>query len=139
VAPALCGVATAFDEGRLVERIMLAAAARGLGSCIAGFSGVAQVAAAKAMLGVPADRTLNLAVAIGRPAGGGARLLSRERGRDTGQPLAMIPLGRKPLTELVHLEAYGRRLPATAGGSSSSQRPTASVSRRPSIRSGWML
>lgn len=100
--------AAAFDEGRLSERIMLAAAAHGLGSSIAGFRGDEAVADAKRILGVPAERTLRTAIAVGYPANTRARLVSVERGVDTRLPLTAIPLGRRPLSELVHIERYGR-------------------------------
>lgn len=101
------GELTAFDEGRLVERIMLAAAAHGLGSSIAMFAGDEQITAAKEILGIPAERTLRTAISIGYPATATARLVSDERKVDTRQPLTTLPLGRKPMT--VHVDQYGVR------------------------------
>lgn len=73
----------AFDEGRIAERIMLAAHAHGIGSSIGWLGGPGRDAA-KAMLGVPADRTVRTTVSLGYPAEGALR-----GGR------------RKPLDELV--------------------------------------
>jgi nitroreductase len=80
----------AFDEGRLAERILLAAKARGLGAGIGGF-GIDGGEKAKAILGIPEDRFARTAVAIGHAAEG-----PKESG--TG--------GRKPLDELVHEDRY---------------------------------
>ncbi len=57
----------AFDEGRLSERIMLAAHAHGLGSSIGWLVGEGREAA-KRLLSVPAERTLRTAVSIGHAA-----------------------------------------------------------------------
>jgi nitroreductase len=73
----------AFDEGRIAERIMLAAHAHGIGSCIGWLRDEGR-AAAKALLGVPDDRTVRTTVSLGYPAEGALR-----GGR------------RKPLEELV--------------------------------------
>jgi len=82
----------AFDEGRLSERIMLAAAAHGLGSSIGWFRG-AGPAQAKRTLGVPPERLVRTAISIGYP--------TEEAARRGGR--------RKPAAELVHLERYGSR------------------------------
>jgi nitroreductase len=82
-----------YDEGRLSERIMLAAAAHGLGACIGWFKGDG-VAAAKEILGVPASRRLKTALSIGRV--DEAARAARNRPE---QP-------RKPLAALVHQERY---------------------------------
>jgi nitroreductase len=73
----------AFDEGRIAERIMLAAHAHGIGSSIGWLRDEGREAA-KALLGVPADRTVRTTISLGYPAEGSLR-----GGR------------RKPLTELV--------------------------------------
>jgi nitroreductase len=73
----------AFDEGRIAERIMLAAHAHGIGSSIGWFVGDGRAGAAKA-LEVPAGRTVRTAISLGYPA---ARVLRGAR--------------RKPLEELV--------------------------------------
>jgi nitroreductase len=83
-----------FDEGRLSERISLAAAAHGVGSSIGWFN-ASGVDAARAILGIPPGRLVRTALSLGYP----DREAYRARPR-LGQP-------RKPLTELVHEERYG--------------------------------
>jgi nitroreductase len=84
-----------FDEGRLSERIMLAAAAHGVGSCIGWFSdeGTKDL---KALLGIPAERGVRTALSLGYPDEATAPRASR------AQP------GRKPLGEIVHWDRYGQ-------------------------------
>ena len=62
----------AFDEGRIAERIMLAAHAFGIGSSIGWFVGDGRAGAAK-MLEVPAGRTVRTAISLGYPAEGALR------------------------------------------------------------------
>jgi nitroreductase len=81
-----------YDEGRLSERIMLAAWAHGVGSSIGWFVRDGR-AAAKEILGVPEGRTVRTAISLGYPDEGTWR-------RRTGQ-------ARKPLSEIVHEERYG--------------------------------
>jgi nitroreductase len=76
-----------FDEGRLAERIMLAAAAHGLGSSIGWISPEGRNEA-KQILGVPGKRVVRSAISIGYSAH------PPRRGR------------RKPLSDLVHEERY---------------------------------
>jgi len=82
----------AYDDGRLSERIMLAAAAHGLGSCIGWFLDPGHPEAARAALGVPAGRNLRTAISIGYPARDDAP-------RRTAR-------GRKPLAGIASLERY---------------------------------
>lgn len=77
-----------FDEGRLSERIMLAALAHGLGSSIGWFSDNGSKDAQR-MLNVPHGRRLRTAIAMGYPAS------KPKRGR------------RKPPERLVHWERHG--------------------------------
>jgi nitroreductase len=81
-----------WDEGRLSERIMLAAAAHGLGSCIGWFVDGDQPATAKRLLGVPESRTLRTGISIGYPHPEAA----------AGRPKR----GRKSLDEIVALDRY---------------------------------
>jgi nitroreductase len=83
-----------FDEGRLSERIQLAASAHGLGASIAWLVGEGQ-REAKRLLGIPAERLLRTAISLGYPAPG-------------EQPASAIR-GRKPLAALVSYERYGER------------------------------
>ncbi|HEY4025675.1 MAG TPA: nitroreductase family protein [Candidatus Dormibacteraeota bacterium] len=79
-----------YDEGRLSERIMLAASAHGLGSSIGWFRG-AGVDRARKLLGIPVDRLVRTAISIGYPT-----LEAAQRGRK-----------RKPMASIVHVERYG--------------------------------
>ncbi len=80
-----------FDEGRLAERIMVAANALGYGAGLGWFSGSAGMARGRGILGVPEPKTTRTVIAIGRPAG--------QRHLD--------PADRKPLADLVHRDRYG--------------------------------
>jgi nitroreductase len=82
-----------YDEGRLSERIMLAADAHGLGSAIGWFRDRA-ADEAKRMLGVPQQRLLRTIMSIGY-------VDSEER---TKRPRPAQP--RKPLAEIVHNERW---------------------------------
>ena len=76
-----------FDEGRLAERIMLAAWAHGVGSSIGWFSAEGRDQA-KSLLGVSGKPLVRTAISLGYPA------RAPRRG------------DRKPLNELVHEERY---------------------------------
>jgi nitroreductase len=80
----------AFDEARLAERMMLAAAAHGVGAGIWWFKDGG--AAAKRILGVPEERQVRTALSLGYP--------------QEGAPPRRANPGRKPLSELVHEEHY---------------------------------
>jgi nitroreductase len=80
-----------YDEGRLAERIMLAASAHGVGSSIGWIVGDGRTAA-REILGVPEGRTVRTAISLGYPDEGARR-------RHAGQ-------ARKPLSELAHEERY---------------------------------
>lgn len=85
-----------YDEGRLSERIMLAAAAYGVGSSIGWFIGRGR-AEAKAILGIPPERLVRTVISLGYP-DEAARRARPKRAQ-----------ARKPLAELVHKEHYGAR------------------------------
>ncbi|MDP9367937.1 MAG: nitroreductase family protein [Chloroflexota bacterium] len=82
-----------YDEGRLSERMMLAAAAHGVGSSIGWFrsSGAERV---KDLLGISAERTVRTALSFGYP-DEAARSARPKRDQ-----------ARKPLAQLVHDERY---------------------------------
>jgi nitroreductase len=86
----------AYDEGRFAERILLAAAAHGLGAAIGHFTGPgdtwAASAEAKRLLGIPERLLLRETISLGYP----AEHLERTPN----------PAGRKPLEALVHWEHY---------------------------------
>src|ERR671914_1239263 len=81
-----------YDEGRLAERVMLAALAHGVGSSVGWIVGGGR-AAAREILGVPEGRMVRTALSLGYPDEGARR---RRAGR-----------ARKPLSEIVHEERYG--------------------------------
>ena len=82
----------AYDEGRLCERVMLAAYAHGVGSSIGWFVRGGR-SEAKRLLGIPQGRTLRTAISLGYADG------SARHGRGGA--------ARKPLAEIVHEERYG--------------------------------
>ena len=82
-----------YDEGRLSERIMLAAAADGLGSAIGWFRDSA-ADEAKRILGVPHERLLRTIMSIGFADLEGHRQRTRP-----AQP-------RKPLSDFLHHERW---------------------------------
>src|SRR3954451_19955480 len=81
-----------FDEARLTERMMLAAAAHGLGAGIWWWKDGG--AAARHILGIPEDKPLRTAISFGYP--------DKEASRGSSRSAP----GRKPLSELVHNERY---------------------------------
>jgi nitroreductase len=86
--------AGALDEGRYAERLLLAAKACGLGSCLATLKneGPEEV---KRLLGIPADRRARVVVAIGHTDVAARKALPKNpRG------------GRKPMAEFAHWERY---------------------------------
>ena len=85
----------AYDEGRLAERLMLAAAAYGLGSCIGWWSGAGRERA-RDLIGAPATAVVRTALSIGYPATGE---LKPRRSGGVGET-------RKPIAEFVHQERY---------------------------------
>lgn len=84
----------AYDEGRVTERIMIAASMLGLGAGTAWFGEPEREAKAKHLLNVPEGNTLRSVVAIG----------PYETSKDP-RPTGPKP-GRKPLDELVHYDSY---------------------------------
>lgn len=86
----------AYDEGRVTERILIAAHALGYGGGVAWFGDDAQEAEAKRILGIPAERTARSIVMVGRPVSSKDPRPSPRRG------------GRKPLSEIVSYERYSK-------------------------------
>jgi len=82
-----------YDEGRLSERIMLAAWAYGVGSSIGWFRENGRTEA-KALLGIPQERLVRTVISLGYPDEEARR--ARPKRRDA----------RKPLSEIVHFERY---------------------------------
>jgi nitroreductase len=97
-------VGPAFDAGRQVERLMLAAWAHGIGSCIAGIFPPPNQQRAKALLGIPPDLSVSTAIPLGYPANRRSRFLSA----DPSVLRSPLITGRKPLTSMVSWGRYGQ-------------------------------
>jgi nitroreductase len=92
-------VSEAYDEGRVTERLLIGAHLLGLGGGIAWFGEDEQQRRAKAILGIPAERTARAVVALGYP------VTSKDpRPNPAGG-------GRKPLSELVSYDQFGGDTP----------------------------
>ena len=85
----------AYDEGRVTERILIAAHLLGLGAGTAHFGGEKEQAEAKRVLGIPAERTAKSIVTVGRPTSVKDPRPNARKG------------GRKPLSEIVSYERWG--------------------------------
>ena len=81
-----------YDEGRLAERVMLAALAHGVGSSVGWIVGSGRDAA-REILGAPEGRVVRTAISLGYP--------------DEGARRQRAVQARKPLSEIVHEERYG--------------------------------
>jgi nitroreductase len=88
-----------FDIGRVAQNIMLAAAARGLGSCPVTLH---DRAAARSALDLPDDHDCHWVIALGYPDAEAEQEQRAER-RRAGMS------GRKPLAGLVHRGTWGAR------------------------------
>ena len=82
-----------FDEGRLAERLCLAAAAHGLGATVATLKNDGPAAATR-LLGIPEDRRAVTLVAIGH-----TDMAARQARPAVAQP-------RKPMAEFVHWDRF---------------------------------
>jgi len=85
----------AYDEGRVTERLLIAAHARSLGGGVAWYGDDSQRAEAKEILGIPDDRVARSVVVIGYP-------ISITDPR----PNRAAP-GRRPLSDLVSYNRWG--------------------------------
>ncbi len=97
----------AHDEGRLCERIMLAAAAHGLGSCIGWWNGEGREQA-RALLGAPPGSIVGAILPIGYPATG-HRPMHEELLSGRKEP------ARKPIADFIRLERYDGERAADGG------------------------
>jgi nitroreductase len=86
----------AYDEGRVSERVLIAAHALGYGGGVAWFGNEAQQAEAKRILGIPAERTARSMVMVGRPTSTKDPRPNPRRG------------GRKPTADIVSYDRYSR-------------------------------
>ena len=83
-----------FDEGRVTERLMIAARLLGLGAGTAWYGDASQQATAKAALGIPEEKTARSVVTIGYP------VTSKDHRPNPAQG------GRRPLSEIVSYDRY---------------------------------
>ena len=91
-----------FDIGRLSQNFMLAAWARGVGSCPVTFH---HAGCAERVLGVPPEHRAGWGIALGYPDEPAEAELRSSLG-------SMLPRrGRKPLRELVHRDRWGGLTP----------------------------
>lgn len=90
-----------FDSGRAAQNMMLAAWGQGVGSCIASMH---RESDAKEALGIPKQFKLQQAISFGYPRSG-------VRPTIEGRPLkdVLASTGRKPLSEIVDYEKWGRK------------------------------
>ncbi len=89
-----------YDEGRVSERIMIAAHALGLGSGTAWYGDEGQQNQAKTILAIPAEKSARSVVTIGYP----ITIVDPRPGAVDG--------GRHPLPEIVSYGRYGEQTPA---------------------------
>lgn len=85
-----------YDEGRVTERVMIAARLLGLSAGVAWYGDAALQAKAKEILGIPEERTARSVVTVGY--GVSAK---------DPRPGAATP-GRRPLVEIVSQNSYGQ-------------------------------
>lgn len=89
-------ISEAYDEGRITERILIAAYTLGYGGGVAWFGDDTQQAEARRILSVPPERTARSIVMIGRPVSAKDPRPGTARG------------GRKPLSEIVSHDRYSK-------------------------------
>jgi nitroreductase len=89
---------SAMDEGRLMQNLMLAAWAHGVGSCIASIYPKDNQQRARELLGIPTNRYVRTVLSLGYPVSPDALRLP---------PNAGIPRGRRPIDDLVSWERFG--------------------------------
>ena len=85
----------AYDEGRVTERLMVAASLLGLGGGTAWYGDEAQQARGKEILGIPAEKTARSIVVLGYP------ITSKDPRPNPAQG------GRHPLSEIVSAGRFG--------------------------------
>ncbi len=94
IVPAVESAADGFDEGRLAERILLAATAHGLGAALGWLQGGGQVSV-RTLLNIPANYRVRTVIALGYPTEAAL------------QPKAKPGEARKALAEIVSYEKFG--------------------------------
>ena len=85
-----------FDTGRLAQNMMLAAAAIGVGSCPVTMH---RSDMAHEVLGLPEDYYCRYAIALGYPD-------TEQESKGRAAQKQWLPVGRKPLDELVHKDSW---------------------------------
>ena len=96
VLPTGSSLGEAYDEGRVTERLLTGAKLLGYGAGVAWFGEPSHQAEAKRILGIPEDRHARQIVMFGHA-------------KSTKDPRPTGPArGRKPLSELVSYERWGR-------------------------------
>lgn len=84
----------AYDEGRVAERVLVAASALGYGGGVGFWGDASHQAEAKRLLGIPDERTARSFITIGRA-------VTRE------DPRGFRRSGRKPMQEIVSYDRWG--------------------------------
>lgn len=87
----------AFDAGRCAQNMMLAAWALGIASCPAS---IHRAEEAKALLGIPPDKTIAIVIGLGYPHPSGRGVIERTALR------VLTGRGRRPLESVVSWERY---------------------------------
>jgi nitroreductase len=87
-----------FDAGRAAQNMMLAAWARGIGSCIASLHDEDR---ARSALDVPDDRQTHIAISFGYPREDAPQTIE-----DLPREQVLAHIGRQPLEQLVHWETW---------------------------------
>jgi len=90
-----------YDEGRVTERLLIAATMLALGGGTAHFGTAEHQAAAKKILGIPQEKAARSLVTIGRATSVKDPRPNPRKG------------GRKPLTEIVSYERWGKITPGS--------------------------
>lgn len=93
---------TCMDEGRLMQNLMLAAWAHGVGSGIGSIYPDDNEQRARDLLGIPKRLYLRTVLSMGYPKGPEALRLP---------PTARVPRGRRPLEDVVSWERFGEHAP----------------------------
>ena len=93
---------TCMDEGRLMQNLMLAAWANGVGACIGSIYPAKNEQQARELLGIPQNRYLRTMLSMGYPSGPDALRMAAT---------TPLPRGRRPLGEIVSWERFGHRTP----------------------------
>ena len=88
-------ISEAYDEGRVTERLLVAARLLGLGGGTAWFGDAGQQAQGKEILGIPAERSARSVVVLGYPT------TTKDH-----RPNGPVP-GRKALAEIVSHQEFG--------------------------------